>query len=606
MMSQNEFKAYRSLDKFLKANTEAARLKYARSLKEYYIRDKATDKAQPAAKEWSPIQIVVDLKKLDHLKTLLCLDKFKNKIAKDNFALFQAIENKDTEMVKFLLQDSEIRQRADQEDNWPLRRANKLNAFKIIPLLLAAPKVFAYAVQNEEEYDSDIHIYITKECVDLRILQSSCEIANVPFDIEDGDEAALLFDIAKYLIRSERPASLDNLGFILAIPAVKNLAISKVNAEQKNVLIQFALAERNNAATNLLLDIFPEQKALVNEEEIRGNIKQIIRNQESSMEIDRQYNERTSDALNYYRPLLSQEGGIQQVLENLRRTLLIRYSDNPATIVMEDKKILYLPADWEAFMQLKLSPTLHQQALKAYYQNKDHSAWRFLSKPNPWIDPEAQFKVFMKEGYCSEFESSKELIAISWLAASDSTKMMAPREGLTVEGRIGSFIAEIANMGRAHNWTSIDMSLEEQDNLKKDNPTCIPGMQGRLKQSVIDHPLFTSLTMEMVKQELRDFVRNHFKTLIIKTNCQYALKKDYEDYIVNLKISPLFQEFDINKDKQIEFIESLKQTYGNQFTNNTCFEKYIHARFQLQKNMQLQKKDSIADAHLINFAGEVN
>ena len=92
-----------------------------------------------------------------------------------------------------------------------------------------------------------------------------------------------------------------------------------------------------------------------------------------------------------------------------------RYEKSPATITVVEKET-ELPVSWEDFKTLDLQGENHKEALEAYYRHKDHSALRYLSKPNHWMAANASYTA--GHDY-STFGDYKDLIVLLWFAAKD-------------------------------------------------------------------------------------------------------------------------------------------------------------------------------------------
>lgn len=316
---------------------------------------------------------------------------------------------------------------------------------------------------------------------------------------------------------------------------------------------------------------------------------------------------RLQAAISRYQPLI-QSTGVANIMRALRQALETRYTETPAKIIRDDDSELPLPYDWQAFQALNLS-TIKQEtqenseydrALQAYYQHKDHTAWRYLLKPNPWMHKQAGFVEVnphnLRERW-STFEEYQPLITMLYLAAIDNET--PPTEGYTLDTRLEHFIDELAHIGRAHNWddTRIKMDdngevvlddsgepiTEEYDNLQGDKPSCYSGVKRRLFQSVQGHPLLVLLTKEGIDAELREFVRAHFQQAINGTNRE-ALQQAWDRFI-QLESEeadiPLLKTLDISVDKQNIFIESLIRKYGEQFTEDPTFKSRINDAFML-------------------------
>lgn len=100
---------------------------------------------------------------------------------------------------------------------------------------------------------------------------------------------------------------------------------------------------------------------------------------------------------------------------------------------------IILPLNWEDFQALNLSEAYQQKALKAYYQHPEHSAWRYLAKPNPWMHPNAVHVDKNPDNpneRCSTFGSYQSLIAMLYLAARDEASDI---EAYQLEERIELF-----------------------------------------------------------------------------------------------------------------------------------------------------------------------
>ena len=216
------------------------------------------------------------------------------------------------------------------------------------------------------------------------------------------------------------------------------------------------------------------------------------------------------------------------------------------------------------------------------------------------------------QGADSRFEGYKPLIVMFFLGASD--KNTAPCDGYTFEARLEQFIAELAHIGRAHNWDKERIKLdargkpvldehgqnvmEEYDDLEGDKPSCYSGVKRRLFQSVQGHPLFKLLTMDDIKQELREVVREHFKQCI-QTNPEAAIEwKEAWDEVCDAGLGgEVLSAMDIPEAAQTTFIEELGKKYPVQFDGDPRFKTYIQDRFKLNKQIT---------THAARFGGETD
>jgi hypothetical protein len=243
-----------------------------------------------------------------------------------------------------------------------------------------------------------------------------------------------------------------------------------------------------------------------------------------------------------------------EMIEALRS----RYEGNPAKIVKENGESVILPLTWEAFNALPLTESDRATALKAYYQHPTHSAIRYLSIPNPWMD---------SRGTWSTFQQYIPLILIGWLAAKDESSLVA---GYPINSRIEHFIQQLALIGRAYNREN-----RSDDDLEGDKPSCFSKARESLLQSIVGHALLPPLTDELVKEELRGFLKNIFHSRITLENC-LELRKHLDDLVTGKEVDhePL-RVLNCTEDERISFLSYMAEKYGKQFTEEARFTTMI-------------------------------
>ena len=385
-----------------------------------------------------------------------------------------------------------------------------------------------------------------------------------------------------------------------------------------------ALSIGNTQAAEILLNI-PAVRELAEandyyRREVSGrlDLRALAQDRESSMHaLSTGEQKRLESVIALYQPMMQREG-VENLFNALKKQLIDRYTANPAQITIDGAK-LSLPLNWQDFNELTLTPAQREEALKAYYQNANHTAWRYLSRPNSWMAGDASYVlVDSRGGRYSTFEEYKSLIVMLWCAAKDENTPAI--DGHTLEGRLEHFIDELAHIGRAHNWDDIRPKMvaqigsdkkpllddkgevikkplldsfgavvtEEYDNLKGDKPSCFSGVKRRLFQSFIGHPQLKILTMDDIKQELRDFVREHFNTAINDENRKDFLNA-WNAYLASgeLKDAESLRALNIAPAQQQAFLHHLKQKYDFQFTSDPKFRKYIETEFALIENKAL-------------------
>ena len=188
----------------------------------------------------------------------------------------------------------------------------------------------------------------------------------------------------------------------------------------------------------------------------------------------------------------------------------------------------------------------------------------------------------------------KELIVILWLAARDEA--FEPMDGFTLETRITHFFHTLADIGRAHNLAKS----------RRITGICFSEMKKMLLQSVPGHSLLKIVTKDLIKQEIRDFVRECFQKKIANQN-KDELNSAWENLHSREKTkddlenaNTILARLNISAAEQGEFIEKLTIKYGDQLgaseTKGSCIH-YILQRFELNK---------MYECHAAAFAGEVD
>ena len=455
--------------------------------------------------------------------------------------------------------------------------------------LLLSPPCLSYAEAHVEEYSAIVNPFI-QETLQALHLESDAHLEanpNIVFDLS-ARRASHCFYMLRNLIRRNDRALDDEMRFLLNLPAVKALA-----HQNNNELLRLALSLGNGEGAQILLAI-----PAVNDLAIAANyyqaearngidVRELARNRESSMSaLSRGEARRLEAAIQYYKKPMD-VAGIPNLMTCLSEKLIERYDANPASITIDGQPIV-LPFIHEDFKKLNLVGVNKDEALKAYYNHPDHTAWRYLSKPNHLMHPNAAY-VEVNEARTerwSTFEQYQPLISMLFLAAIDVTQ--APTEGHTVESRFEHFVKELALIGRAHNWdrTRVRGNKEEEyDDEEGDRPSCYSGVKRRLFQSVIGHDLLSVLTREKIQQEIREFALKHFKSLLSNQDVAIKLRDAYSNYILEQEDAfarPLLA-LNISKVSQDALYQMLIEKYGDSFTSELSFTSLFHSSFHLNE-----------------------
>ncbi len=528
--------------------------------------------------------------------------------ARDYAAFWEAARGGHLPVMERLmvLAPSKVQEMIAAENYCALSNAATRGQISIVTRFLSYPSVFAHAEMHMHEYARHVNRFVAERLIALRAQKNTLEQggSNAVFDITDANEANLSFYVLRNLIRRNEPALQDDILFLLNIPSVRALAHMEVTPHQPNELLQLALTTNNQNAIGLLLNIpAVHQLAVQNnyyqaEAQGRLDLRALAHSRESSMTALSQGEQRRLErAIACYQPKI-QDLGVDNIMTALRETLSSRYGAHSAEFVRQGNPCA-LPLQWGDFQALGLCPEEKTAAIAAYAAHKDHTAWRYLSKPNPWMHQQAAYvnvNPATREMW-STFEEYQPVICLYYLAAIDEKS--PPIDGYTLETRLEGFIDELALIARAHNWDHTrldDNSIEEEyDDLEGDRPSCFSGVKRRLFQSVKGHPLLIMLTSETITEELRVFVRQHFKDTVNegnRRNLNDVWNKITEGDDLTTEDLATLHILDMPLAKQDAFITSLGEKYGHQFTAEPAFLLQITAAFALKGTQ---------DAHVRNF-----
>ncbi len=323
---------------------------------------------------------------------------------------------------------------------------------------------------------------------------------------------------------------------------------------------------------------------------------------------------RLGDAMAHYQPRIIELGGVEPCFQRVLQALAVCYEQNPVRDLAGEA----LPFTWDDFNELDLQGAVRVSALDAYYQHPVHTAYRYLSAPNPWMSPDALF-VCQYSGdpgvRWADFDRYKSLIGMLFLAASDEG--MAPTNDHTVATRVAHFFNELAMIGRAHNWDNarekVDAAghvphdgdnspiMEFYDDGEGDKPSCDQGVRARLFQSVPGHALLGVLTQETIKQELAEYVRAHFCRQINDNN-HSALHAAWNalidvvplDNVARASNEACLGQLNVSLDDQARFLDYLTQKYVS-FQGAPDLRECVIRAFAF---------DSTFPHHALRFGGE--
>lgn len=460
--------------------------------------------------------------------------------------------------------------------------------------LLKNTLCLAYAQANQNEYAAVLAPYISQVLTSLhQEIDAHKEQTDAPFDLQDNERIQQLFYVMRYLIEQNVQQANNEIRFLLSIPSIKNSV-----HESNNELLQLARDKSNRLACELLLNIASVRTLALEHQfypmiiERPVDLRAHSEDQESSLNaLSHSEERRLKSAIDHYQPRLH-ELTAPVILEQLRAALIRRYNEHPASIIKTNGTALSLPYDFSALSALNLEKDDYQMALKAYYKHKDHTAWRYLLKPNPWLNKRAVYTASIENvpQPWSSFESYQALIAMLWLAATDTTIACTP--GFSLKIRLEHFIEELALIGRAHNWDKKEnythngrTRLREVDDEEGDNPACYSGTKTRLFQSIIGHPLINGLTQLELTHELRDFVLEEFMRKMSHEK-KPMIQNAFKNYFISMEPEDAAPLIDLNipYSRQELFKQRLAKKYGQQYLEDLSFIDYINTQLRLNRN----------------------
>ena len=546
-------------------------------------------------------------------------DKVAYMVQADNFNAFQkASENGhiDTVNLLFELVPGDIEEMVGANDFYAFRKALFNSYFDVVNKLLEQPSQFNFAEMHDAEYgERCIYSFINSKLAALRATKETYEFQNPNgvFDVTDNDSCQLLFYMIRNLIRRRDVDLLDDIRFLISIPSVRGMVHTEITPNRPNELLRLALNIDNEPACELLLTI-PAVRELAEENnyylaEQSGDIdlRALAQDRESSMHaLTSAEAQRLENINNHYRSFI-ENVGVKNIFDDLKRTLKSRYNLNPAVIETDNRKIT-LPFDWLSFDAMELTPSERVAAFKAYHQHKDHTAYRYLSKPNPWISDQAGFVCIneARNERWSTFEEYIPLITLLWVAAKD--EIIGTIDGYSLKSRINHFIDELTQIGRAHNWDkSRDViypdgrkGVEEYDDLEGDKPSCYSGVKRRLFQSLVGHPEFRLFSEDLLEQELHQMIRAHYESLITVDNVK-EIKAAVDAVIIEgdcltKEQQALLSGLDVSGDAIHQFIEDMQFKY----------ESSIHiAKLKQWTSEKFNCMGSVT-CHLFKFYNEIS
>lgn len=549
------------------------------------------------------------LKMFHHLVKLLPSEQRSSELLKmirsENYYVFcMAASGNSVEFLELLVSlvpEDEIEKMLAANDCEALYAPLNQQSSKIIAWLLRFPSTLVNLDTNEKL---------------ARILLDELKKASdAGWDIKSPEELKCYFYILRNLIRQNKVEVLPDILFLLEAPALKASLQEAFTAEGPNELLRLARRVGNQGAAEILLTITDVRELAVennyyaDEPDGAINLAAIVLNDHESALRDLSQEEKLGLEAAIVRYMPTVQGDRDELFMKLLQTLGALYIRDPAFIRVGNE-VKKLPLDWGSFAELctSLTPAEQEAALKAYYSHKTHTAFRYLSIPNDWMHPEADYVEADPDDPSRRWavidDTHLDLILLYWQGAIDSD--IPDEDGYTPETRMEFFIHTLAEMGRAHNWDNSEVTYDDEgsafmrefDDMTADKPTCLVGMRKRLVHSVPGHRLLKVVTFEHIKQELSDFVCKHFASCVNDIN-RAALWDAWKSYIENLTPPMALQQLNIPVEVQAAFIGYLTEKYGKKFTEVKRFKEFVEKELQLVDGAS----DPLKTLHVLKLSG---
>lgn len=302
--------------------------------------------------------------------------------------------------------------------------------------------------------------------------------------------------------------------------------------------------------------------------------------------------------------------GVDNLIAEIKLYNLKRFHATRPTFQIGSQSVI-LPMTWDRLERLKHEgnwdgSTIHT-VLRAYYENRYHCAYRFLSIPNRWISPAAEYVIVDENNTHlrhANFEQYKNMLALFWTAVKDEEEAL--KAGCTVEQRKEFFCDQLARMGRQHNWDKYRINLQTQrreqyDDLEGDKPSCDIG----LKRGIFESLLFSSIEEnqtiipdsvlnEILREKVYEFYGDYFNGLDSEKKSE--IRQGLLDYFESFGIPPAI----LNVPEEV--IQAIKTSIEEKFPNAKIsgypsVEAYLTKTFELTQDIP---------SHFLKFYSQFN
>jgi hypothetical protein len=505
-----------------------------------------------------------------HLEKIVGPEKVETMIAANDYMVYtQAASWNRLHILKYLeakLPDL-IPEMMAADDFKAFRGALKDSQLQVCEHLLSFPYTYGYLESHYQE-NQDYNRMVEKQTTSFLYTISLLDEAAGPDQIVDFDatdprkhlEQALYgYYVLRHLIRilgnnqDNREYAYRKIDRLLQIPSIKALVIlnaTQTHLEADSPLGNFQFARQSNELLRLAQNIndrivinrFFSIPEILNEARENNfysgrsaiNLREMANDRESSMVgLSPVESAAFAQIENAYKEAVENAGGTSAVMDQIRKKLedLFNAPENLSQRQVRCRGvILEMPFSARELSELnrRYEPSKNEQKswLEVYYRNIFHTAWRYIAKPNLWMDPEAPYvpRVIRnnKKYLWSTFEEYSPIIAFLYCAAKDESQ--PPMEkNMSTQDRVKLFFRALSLINRQHNWDNyrdilddegkpIPGQREQYDDMRGDRPTCLIGVKRNLYQSLISHPLYKFQYLEagLAKRFIMQQIRAHY------------------------------------------------------------------------------------------------
>lgn len=483
-----------------------------------------------------------------------------------NTSLLIACQAGHLAMAQFLIESGANVNNANLAGETALYHAYQAKHDNIVDLLLAQPDIIidprSYALFDRapRKYGPWLTAYDKTYLKKLMKEIAKYHEGNYdrPFDFRNEDEVLIGYLMLRRLIGQHFHNLLIfdkgvriGVELLLSSPRIKRLVVDNATHEpppeqadyfikEKNELLRLAYRRKNAALITRLLDI-PCIREAAEREDINDDpgygfyLEKLAEDRDlqlASLRAGRR--SAVQGVIAQFNDAVIKQGGVLGVIEQLKQQLIERYIENEDGRCITFGGVQYfLPCHWGELQNFIADHEFDEAQQKAihqiYYNNLNHTAYRYLIRPNPWMSETVDWLYANEAGNerWSTYEECLPLIAYTWLAVSKDL-----------------FIQKMGALNRLYNVA------EDPKQLNGDKP----GNDLDVKQSMIfllkAHPLFKPFNRQDAEQFMILSIQQYYQPLLFSRDAEF---------LVDLKT---FSDNNFPRDGKVSLTDNLNLPQG--------------------------------------------